>query len=95
MEVSMISYMDLIADSYRNSKDMKTRMMFAFYEQNLKPRINSIIKNEFYGDGIYYEAWIDLTDYFIPDNYEMLRQIDFDQAAELCVKYMIEQEQKY
>ena len=86
--------MDIIAESYRNSKDMKTRQMFAYYEQNLKPRIDTIVDKQ-KPDGIYYEAWIDLTDYFIPDNYKELRQLDFDQAAELCVKYMIEQEQKY
>lgn len=91
----MISHMDIIADSYRSSKDMKTRQMFAYYEQNLKPKINTIVEKQTNGKGIYYEAWIDLTDYFIPDNYKELRQLDFDQAAELCVKYMIEQEQKY
>ena len=40
----MISHMDIIADSYRSSKDMKTRQMFAYYEQNLKPKINTIVE---------------------------------------------------
>ena len=85
--------MDITEDGYRNSKDTKTRTMFGFYEKNLKLRIESIVDKQ-KPDGIYYEAWIDLYDYFIPDNYEMLRQLDFDKAAELCVNYMIEREQK-
>ena len=91
----MISHMDIIADSYRSSKDMKTRQMFAYYEQNLKPKIEDIVREKTNGEGIYYEAWIDLTDYYIPEHYKELRQLDFDQAAELCVKYMIEQEKEY
>lgn len=87
--------MHIIEEDYRTCKDAKVRMMFNYYEQNLKPKIKNLVNKQTNGKGIYYEAWIDLTDYFIPDNYEKLRQLDFDKAAELCVNYMIEREQKY
>lgn len=38
---------------------------------------------------------ISWMDYFIPENYEKLCQLDYDEAARLCYEYMIEEEQKY
>lgn len=88
--------MDMLAEGYHNSTDMKERQMFAFYEETLRPRISTLIGAfkpngvDKYGRtvGFYYEAWIDLTDYFIPDNYTKLRNLDFDEAAKQCYDYL-------
>lgn len=88
--------MDVIEEGYRNSTDMRERQMFSFYEKTLKPRIGTLI-GRFEPNGVdkhgrtkgfYYEAWIDLTDYFLPDNYAKLRNLDFDEAAKLCYGYL-------
>lgn len=99
----MSTYWSMIEDSYRNSPDMKERQMFDFYESNWKPLIGRIIGEEkpfgvdSYGltKGIYYEAWIDLTDYFIPDNYEKLRNLSFEEAARLCYDYLVQRHKIY
>ena len=91
-----VDYMEMVAEGYRNSTDMKERQMFSFYEKTLKPRISTLIR-KFKPNGVdkhgravgfYYEVWIDLTDYFIPDNYAKLRNLDFEEAAKLCYDYL-------
>ena len=99
----MNTYWSMIENSYQNSPDMKERQMYDFYKKNWNPLIDRIIEEEKpFGvnkhgltNGIYYEAWIDLTDYFIPDNYEKLRNLSFEEAARQCYGYLVKQHKYY
>ena len=99
----MSTYWSMIENSYQNSPDMKERQTYDFYKKNWEPIIYSIIEAEKpFGvnkrgltEGIYYEAWIDLTDYFIPDNYEKLRNLSFEEAARQCYDYLVKQHRYY
>ena len=91
----VVSWLDMIAEGYRNSEDEDYRKMFEYYEKELKPRIEKLDEEKNDGNGFYYEAYIDLWDYYLPEHYEELQGFDFDKAAELCFEYLKEQDKTY
>lgn len=80
-----------LRELYRNEKKAEeTEKAWAKYK-NIRPMLGKRPDC----DGIYYEAWVDLSEAWIDMWFSTLRFMKDDEIVEVCAKYLNEQERFY
>jgi hypothetical protein len=81
-----------LRELYHNAKKAEeTEKAWAKYKNTIRPMLGKRPDC----DGIYYEAWVDLSEAWIDMWFSTLRFMKDDEIVEVCAKYLNEQERFY
>ena len=75
------------------NKDLLYRKIYDYYKTNIERRVDELVKRN--KVTLWYEVWIDLTDFGLEEMYEELRRLTFDAAAEKIYNYLLDREKYY